>query len=77
MNKIFLLIIMAIVLTSCGNKKDAEVSKIPYMIIIGEKEESEGMVSVRKHGEGDLGTFAIKDFVSLIQKEVENTLQQF
>tara|TARA_R110002073_G_scaffold336208_1_gene530858 strand:+ start:336 stop:2276 length:1941 start_codon:yes stop_codon:yes gene_type:complete len=57
--------------------RDAEVSKIPYMIIIGEKEESEGMVSVRKHGEGDLGTFAIKDFVSLIHKEVENTLQQF
>ncbi len=57
--------------------RDAEVSKIPYMIIIGEKEEKEGFVSVRRHGEGDLGTFSIEDFVSLINKEIESTLVQF
>ena len=57
--------------------RDAEVSKIPYMIIIGEKEEQENLISVRKHGEGDLGTFTIEEFVSLINKEIESTLVQF
>jgi len=57
--------------------RDAEISKIPYMIIVGEKEENEGTVSVRKHGEGDLGTFAIEDFIETIQKEVNSTLVQF
>ncbi len=57
--------------------RDAEVSKIPYMIIIGEKEEQENLISVRKHGEGDLGTFTIEEFISLINKEIESTLVQF
>ncbi|MGY6648256.1 threonine--tRNA ligase [Wenyingzhuangia sp. IMCC45574] len=57
--------------------RDAEVSKIPYMIIVGEKEEGEESVSVRKHGEGDLGTFSLNDFIELIQKEVAKTLVQF
>ncbi len=57
--------------------RDAEVSKIPFMIIVGEQEENNGTVSVRKHGEGDLGTFEIKDFVSLIDKEINSTIQQF
>ncbi|WP_299624042.1 threonine--tRNA ligase [uncultured Tenacibaculum sp.] len=57
--------------------RDAEVSKIPFMIIVGEKEEQNGTVSVRKHGEGDLGTFTIEEFVQLIQKEVQKTLVTF
>ena len=57
--------------------RDAEVNKIPYMIIIGEKEEAENKISVRRHGEGDLGTFTISEFVSLVNKEIENSLQQF
>ncbi|WP_139959394.1 threonine--tRNA ligase [Flavicella sediminum] len=57
--------------------RDAEMSKIPYMIIVGEKEENEGTVSVRKHGEGDIGTFTIEEFIQLIQKEVNSTLVQF
>jgi threonyl-tRNA synthetase len=57
--------------------RDAEVSKVPYMLIVGEKEEEEGTVSVRKHGEGDLGTFTIEEFVSLVKKEVESTLMKF
>jgi threonyl-tRNA synthetase len=57
--------------------RDAEVSKIPFMIIVGEKEEKEGTVSVRKHGEGDLGTFTIKDFVSLIKEEIKKTIVEF
>lgn len=47
------------------------------MLIVGEKEEEEGTVSVRKHGEGDLGTFTIEEFVSLVNKEVESTLMKF
>ncbi len=57
--------------------RDAEVSKIPFMVIVGEKEEEDGTVSVRKHGEGDIGTFTIEEFISLIQKEVSKTLVPF
>ena len=57
--------------------RDAEISKIPYMIIIGEKEEQENLISVRRHGEGDLGTFTIEEFSSLINKEIESTLVPF
>jgi threonyl-tRNA synthetase len=57
--------------------RDAEVSKIPFMIIVGEKEEKEGTVSVRKHGEGDLGSFHLEDFISLIHEEVAKTMTEF
>ncbi len=57
--------------------RDAEVSKIPYMVIVGEKEESEETVSIRRHGEGDLGTFSIDGFISLIKKEIKNTIVAF
>ena len=57
--------------------RDAEVSKIPFMVIVGEKEENEGTVSVRKHGEGDLGTFTIEEFVALIKEEVNKTVVEF
>ena len=57
--------------------RDAEVSKIPFMLIVGEKEEKEGTVSVRRHGEGDLGTYSIEDFTALIKKEIEKTVIPF
>ncbi|MDE0536437.1 threonine--tRNA ligase, partial [Tenacibaculum sp. L6] len=57
--------------------RDAEVNKIPFMVIVGEQEEKDGTVSVRKHGEGDLGTFTIEEFISLIQNEVSKTLVPF
>ena len=50
--------------------RDAEVKKIPYMLIVGEKEEAEGTVSVRKHGEGDLGSMTIEEFTQKIKKEI-------
>ncbi len=50
--------------------RDAEVKKIPYMLIVGEKETAEGMVSVRKHGQGDLGSMSIEDFKQQILKEI-------
>ncbi|MCA0932358.1 threonine--tRNA ligase [Lutimonas saemankumensis] len=57
--------------------RDAELSKIPFMLIIGENEEKEGTVSVRKHSEGDLGSYSIEGFAEIIQNEIDKTLQQF
>jgi len=56
--------------------RDAEVKKIPYMLIVGEKESEEETVSVRKHGEGDLGTFKIEEIIQKIQNEV-NEITKF
>ncbi len=50
--------------------RDAETRKIPFMVIVGEKEEKEGTISVRKHGEGDLGTFTPDEFVRLVEEEI-------
>ena len=44
------------------------------MLIVGEKEEESNTVSVRKQGEGDLGTFELKAFVDLINDEIEKVL---
>ena len=57
--------------------RDAEINKIPFMLIIGESEEKQSTVSVRKHGEGDLGSFTVKEFSKIIQDEIDKTLQQF
>ena len=57
--------------------RDAEMSKIPFMVIVGEKEENEGTVSIRKHGEGDIGTFTVEEFISLIQEEIKSTKVAF
>jgi len=56
--------------------RDAEVGKIPYMLIIGETEENEGVISVRKHGGEDLGTMTVEAFSKLVQQQIESTLQQ-
>ncbi|WP_395808848.1 threonine--tRNA ligase [Daejeonella sp.] len=50
--------------------RDAEVKKIPFMLIIGEKEMNDGMVSVRRHGEGDLGSMTIEQFSNQLVKEI-------
>lgn len=54
--------------------RDAEVSKVPFMLIIGEKEVENNIVSVRKHGTGDLGEFTIEDFADIINEEVKADL---
>jgi len=54
--------------------RDAEMSKIPFMLIVGEKEETEGTVSVRRHGTGDLGTFTTEAFIELINKEISEAV---
>ena len=50
--------------------RDSEVKKIPFMLIVGEKESEDGLVSVRKHGEGDLGAMSMEAFAELIKKEI-------
>lgn len=57
--------------------REAEMNKIPYMLIVGEQEEKDGTISVRKHGEGDLGTMKIEEFASLIKQEIKNTIKEF
>ncbi|MCD4772777.1 MAG: threonine--tRNA ligase [Bacteroidales bacterium] len=54
--------------------RDAEIKKIPFMLIIGEKEENENIVSVRKQGEGDLGKFTIEEFVQIINNEINEQI---
>ena len=52
--------------------REAQSMKIPYMLIVGQKEEEEGTVSVRSRSEGDLGSKSLEDFTTDIVKEVEN-----
>lgn len=54
--------------------RDAEVKKIPYMLVVGEREENEGTVSVRRHGRGDIGPMKVEDFVIKIKEEIDNEL---
>ncbi len=49
--------------------RDAEVNKVPFMLIVGEKEANEGKVSVRKHGEGDKGAMGLEEFIETYRKE--------
>ncbi|MGB3467452.1 MAG: threonine--tRNA ligase [Cyclobacteriaceae bacterium] len=53
--------------------RDAEVNKIPFMLIVGEKEMEEGKVSVREHGKGDLGSFTKDEFVSFFDKRARES----
>jgi len=57
--------------------REAEMSKVPFMLIIGEQEEKDGTVSVRRHGAGDIGTLTMEAFAELVTKEVQNSLKPF
>jgi threonyl-tRNA synthetase len=57
--------------------REAEMNKIPYMLIVGEQEEKDGTVSVRRHSEGDLGAMSIEAFVDMISKEVKSEIKEF
>lgn len=54
--------------------RDAEVKKIPFMLIVGEKEMAEGKLSVRKHGEGDLGSFTPEEFAAYFKGIIAESL---
>ncbi|WP_312923604.1 threonine--tRNA ligase [Empedobacter brevis] len=51
--------------------RDAEINKIPFMLIIGEKEAENGTVSVRRHGEGDLGEMTIQAFINFMKEQIK------
>lgn len=57
--------------------REAEMSKTPYMIIIGENEEKENKISVRQHGGDDLGTISVDEFSEIVKTEINKTLKQF
>ena len=57
--------------------RDAEVNKIPFMLIIGEKEASNKSVSVRQQGKGDLGVFSLDEFKELIQNKINQSQLKF
>ncbi|MDI6851764.1 MAG: threonine--tRNA ligase [bacterium] len=51
--------------------RDAEIEKIPYMLIIGKKEMEQNLVSVRKHGVGDLGKMSLEEFLNFLKEEIK------
>jgi threonyl-tRNA synthetase len=55
--------------------RDNELKRIPYLIIVGEKEEEAGLVSVRVQGEGDKGQMKLEEFVSFINDEIKKQLE--
>ena len=57
--------------------RDNELKKIPYMIIVGEKETENQEISVRKQGDGDKGTFKVEDFAKMINEEVNQMTKKF
>jgi threonyl-tRNA synthetase len=56
--------------------RDAEVKKVPYMLIVGEKEASGNEVSVRKHGSGDQGSLPLENFIRDFKLQIENLLRK-
>ena len=55
--------------------RDAELRKVPFMLIVGEKEEATDTVSVRRHGQGDLGSVSVGDFIKMVNNEVSEALK--
>ena len=55
-----------------GKIRNAETSKIPYMLIVGDDEVKNQTVSVRRHKKGDIGTFDFSEFISNVKAEVDN-----
>ena len=51
--------------------RDTELQRVPYMLVVGEKEVSEGRVSIRRQGKGDAGTMSIEEFVTVITREIK------
>ncbi len=54
--------------------RDSEVMKIPFMLVVGEKEEAQDVVSVREHGKGDLGIMSRDEFVNLLKQRITDML---
>jgi threonyl-tRNA synthetase len=56
--------------TTSRKIRDAEVSKIPYIIIVGEREEVENKVTIRKHGGENIGSIEVEDFIKIVKEEI-------
>ena len=56
--------------------RDNEMKKIPYMLIVGEKEVADRKVAVRKHGQGDVGIFSMEEFSDIIKNEIESDFKK-
>jgi threonyl-tRNA synthetase len=57
--------------------RESEISKVPYMLILGEKEAQNDTVSLRQHQKGDIGSFAIKTVVNQLKKEIKESQATF
>ncbi len=57
--------------------REAEMNKLPFMLIVGENEELSNTISVRKHGGEDLGSISLESFADLVSKEINSTLKSF
>ena len=57
--------------------RESEISKVPYMLILGEKEANNETVSLRKHQKGDIGSFAIEKVVNQLKKEIKESQATF
>jgi len=54
--------------------RDAEIAKTPYLLIVGEKEAQDGLISVRRHGEGDLGSMPIDSFIQNVNSQIAQAM---
>nr|WP_299001121.1 threonine--tRNA ligase [uncultured Allomuricauda sp.] len=57
--------------------REAELKKVPFMLIVGEQEESSNTISVRRHGGEDLGSISVEAFEDLVTTEINSTLKSF
>ena len=57
--------------------REAEISKVPFMLIIGEKESENESISVRKHRQGDVGSMPVQAFIDLIENEISKSISKF
>ncbi|MFL2567477.1 MAG: threonine--tRNA ligase [Flavobacteriales bacterium] len=60
--------------TTSRKIRDAEVSKIPFIIVVGEREEAENKITVRKHGGENIGSIETEQFISIVQKEIKELI---
>jgi threonyl-tRNA synthetase len=57
--------------------REAELNKLPYMLIVGEQEEKDGTISVRKHSDGDQGSMSVDAFAQMINNAVKQEIKEF
>jgi threonyl-tRNA synthetase len=57
--------------------RDAEIRKIPFMLIVGERESQERKVSVRRHGGENLGSISLDEFIAIANKEMNENIDEF